>query len=418
MKKIILFVFCIMLFASGAITANSAQQKTQNKFAAKNKNSIIVEEEKVKTKKAKMKTSILCGYSEPMRVGGYVTNPPFGWVTMIPASSTRKEQYLNEGFSYDLFTQLADNIGLKVRNQGYASFQEALRDLQKGKLDVVVGSYYDRRVLRDGTNLMFPGYFANPILTLFVKGRERPVNSWEDLRGLKGVVRQEELIYSLIYNQIPKDLKIEQVSGSKKAFTKLLTGEADYMITSLYAGEAEVRRYKLIDEIYFSPKALVAPELFFVFSSHTDCRKHKGKLAAELKKILSDKDAYMKTLTSYIDEWGMRFKDRPSLIEEIRAEREKALYSEQQPPEKPSDEAALVETEENFDMDFTASSDAADTADSSDSVNTRAPLASEDKSVSAPMTSSDKTTDTKSHSGSQSEPANRPLSPAERIKNL
>ena len=96
------------------------------------------------------------------------------------------------------------------------------------------------------------------------------------------------------------------------------------MITGLYGAEAEIRRYKLTNDIHFEPKTLISPELFFVFSSHTDCRVYKAKLAEELKKIKADKDSYHRTLVQYIDQWGIRFKDKPSLVQEIRQEHLKA----------------------------------------------------------------------------------------------
>lgn len=326
MLKKLIFVLCVLGVVMTVCLAQAAPKKEtkQNRFQ-KTKTETVVEEEKSKNKKKRrIKSEISCGKTEPIRIAGFVTNPPFGWVNVTPPSGLKKAQYHNAGFAYDLFEQMAHNIGLKTANVGYTSYQDAMRDLRRGKIDVVVGAYYDRRTLGAGVNLLFPSYFTNPIMTIFLKGKERPVQSWEDLRGLKGVVRQEEMIYSLIFQQLPKDLEITQVSGSKKAFRMLLEGEADFMITGLYGAEAEVRRYKLVNDIHFEPKTLISPELFFVFSSHTDCRVYKDKLAAELKKIKADKDTYHRTLVQYIDDWGMRFKDKPSLVQEIRQERMKA----------------------------------------------------------------------------------------------
>lgn len=306
----------------GADAAKPKQK--ENRFKAMTEKQKVVEEEKSSSKrKITKKSGVGCGVDHPIRVAGFVTNAPFGWVNVLPPVGINKTpRYINGGFSYDLFTQLVQDIGLKVENVGYTSYQEAMRDLRRGKIDVVAGGYFDNRVLGTGTNLMFPSYFSNPIIPLFIKGKEKQIRSFNDLRGLRGVVRQEENIYSLIFNQLPKDIQLQQVSGSKKAFTMLMTGEADYILTSLYAGEAEVRRYKLIDDIYFSPKALVSPEMFFVFSSHGDCPSIKKQLEPALKKMKENKKAYIKTFVSYIDEWGNRFKDSPGLMDELKNKQE------------------------------------------------------------------------------------------------
>lgn len=278
-------------------------------------NMVVEEEQQKKHRKKSNKSQIECGYVDAIRVAGFVTNAPLGWVNVIPARPPRPETYENDGFGYEVFKKMAENKGMKVKNVGYTSYKEAMSDLRRGKVDVVVGSYFDKRILGNGVNLMFPSYFSNPIVPIFVKGKEKTINTWEDLRGLKGVVRQEENIYSLIFNQLPKDLQIEQVSGAKKAFTKLITGEVDYMLTGLYSGEAEVRRYKLLKEIHFPNKALFIPELFFVFSSHSECKALKKELEPELRKLKANEAEYKQMLIAHIDNWGMRFKDEPGLKE-------------------------------------------------------------------------------------------------------
>ncbi len=315
MRKI-LITLCLLFVCYGftkTIDVEAASKKHQE-------NMVVEEEYKKENKKKKKKSQISCGYEEAIRVAGFVTNAPFGWVNIIPPRPPKPITYENDGFGYEIFKKITAAQNLKIRNVGYTSYKEAMADLRKGKIDVIVGSYFDQRVLGSGVNLMFPSYFSNPIVPIFLKGKEKPINTWEDLRGLKGVVRQEENIYSLIFNQLPQDLKIEQVSGAKKAFTKLLTGEADYMLTSLYAGEAEVRRYKLLKEIHFPDKALLIPELFFVFSSQSECKAIKKILEPELRKLKENNAEYKQMLITHIDNWGMRFKDEPKLTDILQAE--------------------------------------------------------------------------------------------------
>ena len=134
-----------------------------------------------------------------------------------------------------------------------------------------------------------------------------------DLIGLKGVVRQEEMIYPLVYNQLPQGVQIKQVAGSKTAFQMLMRGDVDYMLTSLYYAEAEVRRFKLIDKVHFPSVALLKPSLFFAFSSVSECHLLQPKFSEALKAMKKDSVAYRKYFVSYIDQWGIDFKDEPQL---------------------------------------------------------------------------------------------------------
>ena len=281
-------------------------------FAQKKKG--YVEGEEVRKVQVKEKNKISCGYSTPIRVAGFVTNPPFGWVTQEPARLDKdKLVYVNNGYAYELFVKMAKNLNFKVQNVGYKSYQDALKDLQRGKIDVVTGVYFNKHNLGVGVNLLYPSFMDNPVVPIFVKGKEKEVKSFADLSNLKGVVRQEEMIYPIIYRQLPKSVQMKQVAGSKKAFQMLMKGEVDYMLSSLYSAEAEARRFKLIDKLYFSTYALVNPNLFFAFSSVTECQKIKGKFAEELRRLKSNTTEYKKNFINYIDQWGIDFKDEPRL---------------------------------------------------------------------------------------------------------
>ncbi|MBO7244062.1 MAG: transporter substrate-binding domain-containing protein [Alphaproteobacteria bacterium] len=283
-----------------------------NSYAQKTKS--YVEGEEVKKMNVKKKQKITCGNIVPIRVAGFVTNPPFGWVTQEQHRHDKEKMvYINNGYAYDLFAQMAKNLDLKVQNVGYKSYQDALKDLRRGRIDVVTGVYFNKHNLGVGINLLYPSFMENPIVPIFVKGKEKEIKSFADFVGLKGVVRQEEMIYPIIYQQLPKNVQMKQVSGSKKAFQMLMSGEVDYMFSSLYSAEAEARRFKLLDKIHFSTFALINPNLFFAFSSVTECQQLKKQFASELRRLREDKNTYRKNFINYIDRWGLEFKDEPGL---------------------------------------------------------------------------------------------------------
>ncbi len=295
-----------------AMPAESAKQKVQN---------VYVEEEAAKGHQKSLNSNLVCGNTvEPIRVGGLVTNPPFGWVN---ASKIGGEYiYKNDGFSYELFAKLADKLHLKIKNVGFPSFSEAVLALRKGKIDVLAGAYYDKHILGVGTRLLFPGYFKNQIIIVFPKGKEHPVRSFDDLKKLRGIVRQEEMIYSLIYQQT-RGFQLEQVSGARSAYTKLLKGEADYMLTSLYAAEAEARRFKLIDDLVFTDYALIQPEFFFVLSANSLCAQQiKPLFAKALEEEQQNQQAYFSYFLTFVDSWGNRFRDDKPLTEQLREKME------------------------------------------------------------------------------------------------
>lgn len=279
---------------------------------------IYVETEVVPVQKPVPKLPTTCGYQRPIRVAGFVTNPPFGWVDQIGQSIPgQKSEYINNGLGIHIFRKLAGELRLKVVDMPFLSYQDAVVALAQGKIDVLLGVYYDRQFLVRGTYLVTPSYFKNGIIALFMKGKERSVETYADLRGLKGVVRLEEGLYSLVHQNIPEDIQITTVSGARQAFSMLLTGEADFMLTSPYAAEAEARRFKMDLDLASSEYLLFEPDLFFAFSTSTDCLM----LARLFQQKIQEKDLGRETLDeevrNYINEWGQRFKDAPSLAYEL-----------------------------------------------------------------------------------------------------
>ena len=272
-----------------------------------------VQQKKVKTQQVRFE----CGYSTPIRVASFVTNPPFGWVDVIPGQGTHPDQYFNDGLAFVLFNNITNKLGLKIKNKGYTSYYEALKDLRKGDVDVLLGSYYDQRTLGVGTSILFPSYIKNPIIVVFKLGQERDVKSLDDLKGLKGGIRQEELLYSLLYESIPEGVQMEQIAGSREAYSQLMLGKIDYLITSLYAAEAEVRRFKITDKVSLTRVPLMEPELFFVFSSGSECHHLKPQIEAQLRQEKENESYIGNLLFEQVDKWADRFRYEEPLIDTL-----------------------------------------------------------------------------------------------------
>lgn len=288
-------------------------------YAKQAKNEYVEAEQQVVIKRKK-ECNISCGCKKPIRVAGFVTNPPFGWATTIEYKG--KDKYITNGYGIDLFFKMAQDLDYKTENVGFPSYQTALKELRRGNIDVIAGVYYNKNNLGVGMDLLFPSFMENPIVPIYLKGKEKNIKTFADLKGLKGVVRQEEMIYPLVYRQLLPGTDLEQVSGSKRAFQMLLDGQVDYMLTSLYSAEAEVRRFKLVDKIQFSTVSLEKPKLFFVFSATSGCQGLKESFTKKLKELQADKTAYMNYFISYIDQWGQAFKDETGLLDVAQVQKE------------------------------------------------------------------------------------------------
>lgn len=270
-----------------------------------------------KTSNKKINDRQCGGEGNPIRVASFETNPPFGWVDFSEGRFGMSDRYFGNGFAVALFRNIAEANGLFVQPVGFPSYEKALKALAQGEIDVFAGAYYDPHIRQMGNSFVTPSFFQNAIVAVFLKGKEKPIERFEDLIGMKGVVRQDEYFYELMYKGLSKDLTIKQVPNAREAFRLLLTGEADYMLSSPYAAEAEARRFKMNQDIELSERALFGPEMFFVFSLNSDCRNIRSQFSQLIKKEKVHFEDWQRLLVSYIDRWGQRFKDSPSLDEQL-----------------------------------------------------------------------------------------------------
>ncbi len=259
-----------------------------------------------------------CGYARPLRVAGMIGNPPFGWVERHDEKASKDlESY---GLGRLVLDKISDKLGISYISTGFLSYNKAIAALKRGDIDLLLAAYYRPQDLGTGTTILTPGYFKNVFTIYFKKGKEIPVTSLTDLEGWKGIVRREENIYPLIYQKLPHGVTLTQISTAKQAFEMLMNEEADYLITSPYATEAELRRYKLNDDIVPASQVLLDSNLFFVFTTNSDCWKLKEKFSTILQEEDFSAPHVEEIVHQLIDEWGEKFRDTPGLIEETEEE--------------------------------------------------------------------------------------------------
>lgn len=106
---------------------------------------------------------------------------------------------------------------------------------------------------------------------------------------MKGVVRREEEVESLIRGLLPTDTKLEVVDGPEAAFRMLLSGNADFMITSPYAADAEQNGSKLKINCILAARLCVISNTFWLFQRCQFAAYIKTKLRKNLTNALKTK---------------------------------------------------------------------------------------------------------------------------------
>jgi len=272
--------------------------------------------------------SKLCGGSEnPLSVAGFVNYPPFGWVETRPGMGGM-EVRVNFGLGAAIFDRIAKKYKIAYVHRPFLNYKQAQKALESGAVDVLLEAYYDTPVTGSIGQFFYPAYINNPFVVVTLKGKLKNIRSFEDLKGKKGVARWEEMILPLVQPTLPKDMKIEMVSGARNAFRKLIKKEVDFILMSEYAYETEIRRFKIQDFVEKSSFVVRTPNIFFNFTKRRGCAaRMKNAFERELKALIEDKAELRKLLAEQISYWEDKFKDEPSILlkEGLELEDETAL---------------------------------------------------------------------------------------------
>lgn len=248
----------------------------------------------------------------PMRIAGFTDYAPFLWIKYDP-NAKKHHEYSYHGFVARPFMAAMKDMGIiYVRSLEYKDYDDALLAAKNGKLDILMTTYFQGKE-EAVADYVYPSYFGNHMVVVSRANKKIVVNDLSELRGMYGVLRDEEGVEPLIRGLLPSDTKVKVVSGAKEAFRSLMSGEVDFMITSPYAAMAEARRFKIWKDVYIGEKSMRLVQLFTSFSKRSRCRVFKRTFAQEFMKYFKDPAEREKMMQAAINEWVEMHKDEPPL---------------------------------------------------------------------------------------------------------
>lgn len=276
-----------------------------------------------------------CGMQRdyPVFVAGFGDYPPFSWRVALPqANKDLPPKYQYKGFVFDaLKDALKQNRLDFFQEKFYDKFDDLRYEAKHGKVDLFFTAYYEDEK-KSGLDYIYPAYFGNSFVVVSLKDKPLDVSDFEQLGGLQGVVRNEEGIRRLIEPALRTDTKIQWVDGPRAAFEALLSGKADFMISSPYAVYAEGRRFKVYDKLFVSQTPLRSIKLFAAFSKLSKCRHLKKGFEQTFNALMKDPAEKQKRLNAAIDEWVAQHADEEPLLGASEPQTDSQLLPAEQEP--------------------------------------------------------------------------------------
>lgn len=220
--------------------------------------------------------------SDKLPVVGLPDYPPFSYYTKDIRGYKFESIFLSpilkeiKKFKFEYPNLTEENLDIK----------DIILKMRLGDYKIFLGAYSDTRLF-NGLSLVYPAVISNPLHVITTAETHNKIRNASDLKIFHGVVSTSEYFSDFAWRKI-NEMNIEKVNSAYDAYEKLFTGQADYMIGSIYYNRIQASRLGLDDYLIYSQKPLFKIPVFIAFSSLTP------KLSLYLKTFqeLSEKPSF------------------------------------------------------------------------------------------------------------------------------
>ncbi len=147
-----------------------------------------------------------------------------------------------------------------IKTYNISATEAIEKDIRIGKTDIFLGAYNQSDHF-ENLDMMFPAVAQNPITFFMLPVRAHLVQSFDDLKKLKGIRYSKELYSDFVEEKI-KDYNVEISDSTYEMFEKLFTQKVDYIISGYYFGMIEAIKLGVSHKIAVSKQPLWNIPLF------------------------------------------------------------------------------------------------------------------------------------------------------------
>lgn len=150
---------------------------------------------------------------------------------------------------------------------------------KSGEAEVFIGAYSDTKLF-SGLEVVYPAVVSNPIHIITLPETQERIKNLGDLRKLRGIACKSEYFSDFVLRKF-KEMNVKYVDTPYEAYEKVITGEVDYMLGSLYYNRIMASRYGVEEYLKYSKNPLYKIPFFIALSKVMP-------LLSEYKKVLKD----------------------------------------------------------------------------------------------------------------------------------
>jgi polar amino acid transport system substrate-binding protein len=191
-----------------------------------------------------------------------------------------------DGAGPALVQKIFSDIGVPVQFPYKGTWDEVQQKAKSGEVDVLVAAY--KTTAREEYMAYSEPYTTDPVALFVAKGKAFPFDNWNVLKNKKGVAMIGDSYGQEFDDFSSTTLKLVRVATSKEAFDMLTSGQADYFIYSLYAGDDQLKKTQAMDKFESLPKFVDEESFYITISKKSPFLKYLPQINAGIEKYKAD----------------------------------------------------------------------------------------------------------------------------------
>ena len=166
-----------------------------------------------------------------------------------------------DGAGPALVKKIFDDLGVEVSFPSTGTWDEVQAKARTGEVDVLVAAY--KTTEREGYMLYSDPYTTDPVAIFVARGKAFPFSSWDELVGKRGIAMVGDSYGQTFDDFAVTRLALRRVTTASEAFELVSSGQADYLLYSLFAGNDQLKRTRTASQFESLPK-FVNEENFYI----------------------------------------------------------------------------------------------------------------------------------------------------------
>ena len=166
-----------------------------------------------------------------------------------------------DGAGPALVKKIFDDLGVAVEFPHTGTWDQVQAKARTGEVDILVAAY--KTTEREGYMVYSDAYTTDPVAIFVGKGKAFPFGSWDVLIDKNGIAMVGDSYGQAFDDFAAARLHLRRVTTSAQAFDLVASGQADYLLYSLFAGNDYLKKTGAGSQFESLPK-FVDEENFYI----------------------------------------------------------------------------------------------------------------------------------------------------------